>query len=58
MARASESEVRGPWAYRRSLSPVRIEVTELVQKLRELGWERAAAKATMNRYLAELGYDS
>ncbi len=36
----------------------RIDVGEAVRKLRELEQERAAAEATMNRYLAELGYDS
>ena len=35
----------------------RIDVAEAVRKLRELEQERAAAEATMNRYLAELGYD-
>ena len=35
----------------------RIDVAEAVRKLRELERERAAAEATMNRYLAELGYD-
>ena len=35
----------------------RIDVGEAVRKLRELERERAAAEATMNRYLAELGYD-
>ena len=34
----------------------RIEVAEAVRKLRELERERAEAEATMNRYLAELGY--
>ena len=34
----------------------RIDVAEAVRKLRELERERAAAEATMNRYLAELGY--
>ncbi len=34
----------------------RIGVAEAVRKLRELEGERAAAEATMNRYLAELGY--
>ena len=29
---------------------------DAVRKLRELEQERAAAEATMNRYLAELGY--
>ena len=37
---------------------VRIDVAEAVRKLRELERERAAAEATMNRYLAELGYDA
>ena len=36
----------------------RIDVAEAVQKLRELERERAAAEATTNRYLAELGYDA
>ena len=36
----------------------RIDVAEAVRKLRELERERAAAEATMNRYLAELGYDN
>ena len=35
----------------------RIDVAEAVRKLRELERERTAAEATMNRYLAELGYD-
>ena len=35
----------------------RIDVAEAVRKLRELERERAAAEATMNRYLAELGYE-
>ena len=35
----------------------RVDVGEAVRKLRELERERAAAEATMNRYLAELGYD-
>ena len=34
----------------------RIDVAEAVRKLRELEQERAAAEATMNRYLGELGY--
>ena len=34
----------------------RIDVAEAVRRLRELERERAAAEATMNRYLAELGY--
>ena len=34
----------------------RIDVAEAVRKLRELERERAASEATMNRYLAELGY--
>ena len=34
----------------------RIDVADAVRKLRELERERAAAEATMNRYLAELGY--
>ena len=34
----------------------RIDVGEAVRKLKELEQERAAAEATMNRYLAELGY--
>ena len=37
---------------------VRIDVAEAVQKLRELEQERSEADATMNRYLAELGYDA
>ena len=36
----------------------RIDVAEAVRKLRELERERAATEATMNRYLAELGYDA
>ena len=36
----------------------RIDVAEAVRKLRELEQERAAAEATMNQYLAELGYDA
>ena len=36
----------------------RIDVVEAVRKLRELEQGRAAAEATMNRYLAELGYDA
>ena len=35
----------------------RIDVAEAVGKLRELEKERAEAEATMNRYLADLGYD-
>ena len=35
----------------------RIDVADAVRKLRALERERAAAEATMNRYLAELGYD-
>ena len=35
----------------------RIDVSEAVRKLRELEHERAAAEATMNRYLADLGYE-
>ena len=35
----------------------RIDVADAVRKLRELEGERAAAEATMNRYLAELGYE-
>ena len=35
----------------------RIDVAEAVRKLRELEQERADAEATMNRYLAELGYE-
>ena len=35
----------------------RIDVAAAVRKLRELERQRAAAEATMNRYLAELGYD-
>ena len=34
----------------------RIDVAEAVRKLRELEKDRAEAEATMNRYLAELGY--
>ena len=34
----------------------RIDVAAAVSKLRKLERERAAAEATMNRYLAELGY--
>ena len=34
----------------------RIDIAEAVRKLRELERERAAAKATMSWYLAELGY--
>ena len=37
-------------------SEERIDVAEAVRKLRELEHDRAAAEATMNRYLAELGY--
>ena len=36
----------------------RLDVAEAVRKFRELERERAAAEATMNRYLVELGYDS
>ncbi len=36
----------------------RIDVAEAVWKFRESERERAAAEATMNRYLAELGYDA
>ena len=36
----------------------RIYVADAVRKLRELEHDRAAAEATMNRYLAELGYDT
>ena len=36
----------------------RIDVAEAVWKLRELEQERAAAEATMNRYLAELVFDA
>ena len=36
----------------------RIDVAEAVRRLRELEQERAGAEATMNRYLAELGYDA
>ena len=36
----------------------RIDMTEAVRKLREIERERAEAEATMNRYLAELGYGS
>ena len=35
----------------------RIEVAEAVRKLRVLEQKRATAEATMNHYLAELGYD-
>ena len=35
----------------------RIDVADAVRKLRELERERTEAEATMNRYLAELGYD-
>ena len=35
----------------------RIDVAEAVRKLRDVERERSAAEATMNRYLAELGYD-
>ena len=35
----------------------RIDVAAAVRKLRELERERAAAEATMNRYLVELGYE-
>ena len=35
-----------------------IDVAAAVRKLRELEKERAAAETTMNRYLAELGYDA
>ena len=36
----------------------RIDVAEAIRKLREVERERAAAEATMNRYLAELGFDA
>ena len=36
----------------------RIDVAEAVRKLRKLEQERAAAEESMNRYLAELGYDA
>ena len=36
----------------------RTNVAEAVRKLRELEQERAAAETTMNRHLAELGYDA
>ena len=36
----------------------RIDVAEAVKTLRELERERTAAEATMNRYLAQLGYDA
>ena len=36
---------------------VRIDIAEAVHKLRELEQNRAAAEATMNQYLAELGYE-
>ena len=35
-----------------------IDVAAAVRNLRELERERAAAEATLNRYLAELGYDA
>ena len=35
----------------------RIDLAEAVRNLRELEQERAEAEATMNRYLAELGYE-
>ena len=35
----------------------RIDVAEAVRKVKELERERAAAETTMNRYLAELGYE-
>ena len=35
----------------------RIDVAEAVRKLRKLERERAAAEATMNRYLADLGFE-
>ena len=35
----------------------RIDVREAVRRLRELEQERVAAEVTMNRYLAELGYE-
>ena len=35
----------------------RIDMAEAVRKLRELDRERTEAEATMNRHLAELGYD-
>ena len=34
------------------------DVADAVRKLRELDRDRAKAEATMNRYLAELGYGS
>ena len=36
----------------------RVDVAEAVRKLRELELERATAEATMNQYLAELGYEA
>ena len=36
----------------------RIDVADAVRRLRGLEGERAAAEATMNRYLAELGFDA
>ena len=35
----------------------RIDVAESVRKRRDLEQERAAAEGTMNRYLAEFGYE-
>ena len=36
----------------------RVDVAEAVSKLRELEFERATTEATMNEYLAELGYEA
>ena len=36
----------------------RVDVAEAVRELRELELERATAEATMNKYLAELGYEA
>ena len=36
----------------------RIDIAEAVRKLREAEHERGASEATMNRYLADLGYDT
>ncbi len=35
----------------------RTDLTDAVREIRELEQERAAAEATMNRHLAELGYE-
>ena len=40
-----------------SVKEERIDVVKAVRTLREMEQQRAAAEATMNRYLAELGYD-